>query len=146
VLCHSLTLCHNRDYSVVLFIYVFILFLFIHAYILSTISVLSFSFFLSGIFLVFSLGFFLYCLFSFLSCDQLGIFQSCHYCCLLLICFFFFDSSKPKGPHYPKYNCCFLMYDALASDMSLIRLRLVGLRNEGLKQRHLTDTTYRFYT
>jgi len=50
-----------------------------------------------------------------------GIFQVCHSCCVLLYVFLFsfLDSSNPKDFHYPIYSSCFVMYESVASDISL---------------------------
>ncbi len=50
-----------------------------------------------------------------------GIFQVCHSCCVLsyVFLFSFLDSSNPKDFHYPIYSSCFVMYESVASDISL---------------------------
>ncbi len=83
-----------------------------------------FSFFLLfclAWYIPFLLGLFLSCFYFVMSSV---IFQACHSGCVLLICvsFLFLDSFKPKGVHYPIYSCCFVMYESVANDVSLISI------------------------
>jgi hypothetical protein len=90
-------------------------------------SVIMMSYMLFSFFLLFYASWYIPFMFGlFLSFSSFvmspGIFQVCHSFCLLsyVFLFSFLDSSNPKDFHYPIYSSCFVMYESVASDISLI--------------------------
>jgi hypothetical protein len=64
-------------------------------------------------------------------------------CVILVVCyrytflFSFLDSSNPKDLHYPIYSSCFVMYESVASDISLISIGALSFEIN-----HLYRTTF----